>query len=318
MTTIEQASQLHRAGRIAEAVDHLRNAGLGGDGAAWVELALWFLQGNGVVRDLRVSRELFGRAAALGDRQARMIHLSLVANGTGGPSDWPEGLRLLRTAARDDADAARQVELIAAMDLNERGDPKRATAGRMLQDRPETHLFTGLLTAVECEALAAAALPSLAPSVVIHPATGRAIPHPVRTSDNAGFPWLAETPFIHAINRRLAAASRTDVAAGEPLQVLRYRPGQEYKPHFDAVPDTDNQRVLTMLAYLNDGYEGGETLFISTGLRVSGAVGDVLMFRNATDDGRPDPQSQHAGLPVTRGEKLIASRWIRQRRFGPL
>ena len=318
MSSIDQGLQLHRAGRVAEAVAHLRDAGLAGDASAFVELAMWFLQADGVARDLRVARELFGRAAAMGERRARMVHLSLVANGTGGPPDWGEALRLLRAAARDDAVAAREVELIAAMDIDERGDPRRPPTGRELQQRPATHLFAGLLTAAECDAIAAAALPALAPSVVIHPDTGQAIAHPVRTSDNAAFPWVDETPFLHAINRRLAAASRTDVAAGEPLQVLRYRPGQEYKPHFDAIAAADNQRVLTMLAYLNAGYAGGETLFLSTGLRVSGATGDVLMFRNADADGRPDPHSQHAGLPVTSGEKLIASRWIRQRRFGPL
>ncbi len=318
MSNIERASELLREGRVAEAVNHLRDAGLGGDAAAWVELALWFLQGNGVVRDLRVTRDLFGRAAALGDRQARMVHLSLIANGTGGTADWGAALRLLREAARDDAAAAREIELIAAMDVDERGDPNSIPAARLLQNQPATHLFAGLLSRAECDAVAAAARPTLAPSVVIHPETGQAIAHPVRTSDNAAFPWVAETPFLHAINRRLAAASKTDVAAGEPLQVLRYRPGQEYKPHFDAIAATDNQRVLTMIAYLNTGYEGGETLFITSGLRVSGTIGDVLMFRNADADGRPDPHSQHAGLPVTRGEKLIASRWIRQYRFGPI
>ena len=61
------------------------------------------------------------------------------------------------------------------------------------------------------------------------------------------------------------------------------------------------------------------TLFILMGfiLAFKGDVGDALLFRNATDDGRPDPESLHAGLPVTSGEKLLASRWIRQKPFGP-
>ncbi len=318
MTNIERASQLHRAGHVVDAVAHLRAAGLAGDAAAWIELAFWFLQGNGVVRDLNVARQLFGRAAAMGDRQARMIHLSLIANGTGGSSDWGQALTLLRQAARDDGQAALQVDLIAAMDLDADGNPRVAPAVRELQQQPETHLFEALLTPQECAAIADAALPALVPSVVVDPRSGQAIPHPVRTSDNAAFPWVSETPFIHAINRRLAAASKTDVTCGEPLQVLRYRPGQEYKPHFDALPPGDNQRVVTMICYLNAGYVGGETQFMTTGLRVRGEIGDVLMFRNAGADGSPDPHSQHAGLPVTQGEKLVASRWIRQRRFGPV
>ena len=104
---------------------------------------------------------------------------------------------------------------------------------------------------------------------------------------------------------------------GEPLQVLRYRPGQEYRPHFDAIANDDNQRVMTFLVYLNDDYEGGETEFLSTGLKVRGRKGDGLLFRNADISGAPDPSSQHAGLPVTAGEKYLASRWIRERRFTP-
>jgi prolyl 4-hydroxylase len=126
------------------------------------------------------------------------------------------------------------------------------------------------------------------------------------------FPWVSEDMVVSALNRRIAAASNTDRRCGEPLQVLRYRPGQEYRPHLDALPSRENQRVLTMLVYLNDRYSGGETCFTATGLKFSGAPGDALLFRNATPDGSPDPASQHAGLPVHEGEKYLASRWIRQ------
>jgi len=68
---------------------------------------------------------------------------------------------------------------------------------------------------------------------------------------------------------------------------------------------------------LNDDYEGGETEFLSTGLKVCGRKGDGLLFRNADASGKPDLNSQHAGLPVTAGEKYLASRWIRERRFTP-
>ena len=117
-------------------------------------------------------------------------------------------------------------------------------------------------------------------------------------------------PAIHALNRRLAAASGTGVEQGEPLQVLRYRPGQQYRPHFDAIPGLANQRVATALVYLNEDYEGGETCFVRSGLKVKGRRGDAIVFRNTTDEGRADPASEHAGLPVTAGVKLIASRWI--------
>jgi prolyl 4-hydroxylase len=97
--------------------------------------------------------------------------------------------------------------------------------------------------------------------------------------------------------------------------VLRYRPGGEYRPHFDAIPGFANQRAMTFLVWLNDGYEGGETHFPTPGLRLKGRAGDAILFRNTGPDGRRDPAAGHAGLPVTGGEKLIASRWIRERPF---
>ena len=72
-----------------------------------------------------------------------------------------------------------------------------------------------------------------------------------------------------------------------------------------------------MLVYLNDDYAGGETLFLKNGLKVRGRTGDAILFRNAADDGTPDPTALHAGLPVNSGEKYLASRWIRQKPFGP-
>ena len=48
--------------------------------------------------------------------------------------------------------------------------------------------------------------------------------------------WLIEDPVIHALNRRLAAVSGTAWDQGEPLQILRYSPGQQYRNHFDFFP----------------------------------------------------------------------------------
>jgi prolyl 4-hydroxylase len=97
------------------------------------------------------------------------------------------------------------------------------------------------------------------------------------------------------------------------LQVLHYAPGERYHEHSDALPGVapNQQRVLTFLIYLNEDYEGGETSFPALGLNVRGRLGDGLLFRNATPDGRPDERALHASLPVTNGVKHLASRWIR-------
>ena len=253
------------------------------------------------------ARALFARAGAAGNHQAAVIHCNLVASGV----DWGEGLKLLRRLAGRDRRCRRQLDIVEAM------APGPPPTGEVMSEAPHVVLFRGLFSREECGYLAEAATPMLEPSVVVDPATGRQRPDPVRISDGVGFTLPLENPAVHALNGRLAAASGTKVAQGEPLQVLRYRPGGEYKPHFDAIPGFANQRLFTMIVWLNEDFDGGETMFMKTRLRAKGRTGDALLFRNARPDGTRDPDSGHAGLPVTRGEKLIASRWIRARPFVP-
>jgi prolyl 4-hydroxylase len=265
--------------------------------------------------DPAAARELFRRAAAGGERKAATIYANLLAAGVGGPRDWPRALLLLDGLARGSARAAGERALIAGMALDAEGDPLSLPEAEPVSQRPHILRFRGLLSASECAWLIAAAAPMLAPAVVIDPATGEQRPDPLRTARAVGFTAPLENPGVHALNRRLAAAAGTAPEQGEPLQVLHYAPGGEYRPHLDAIPGFANQRVMTMLVWLNDGYQGGETRFPDADLTLRGAAGDAILFRNTLADGRPDSLSCHAGLPVARGEKWLASRWMRARPF---
>lgn len=55
---------------------------------------------------------------------------------------------------------------------------------------------------------------------------------------------------------------------GEDIQVLRYEHGQKYDPHYDYFSDKVNiarggHRLATVLMYLTDVTNGGETVFPS-------------------------------------------------------
>lgn len=309
---VAQADQLLEQGRAPEAIRLLSQAALAGNAEALYRLGAMRLEGRLLPRDLPMSRDLFRRSAEAGHAEASRVYTAFVANGTGGPSDWSLAMTLLRKSARKDARAKRQLKLIERMALTTAGDPVSVPEGEQLCTAPLVVRYRRLLTDPECNYLVETAKPMFRPSVIVD-GSGRQIPNPVRTSETAAFPWPLENPAVHAINRRLAAISGTEPDHGEPLQVLRYSPGQEYKPHFDAVPGLDNQRHLTALVYLNDEYEGGETLFIKVGLSVRGERGDAILFRNSGSDGVQNEDAMHAGLPVAKGTKLIASRWIRQR-----
>lgn len=313
MTEVERAYRLLASGDVRQAVMCLEGAGTSGDADSLLELGVWFLEGRDVPRDLARSRECFQRAGDLGDVRAKRVYICFLANGVGGQADWLAAKRELQSLASQDGNATRQLELLATMSIDDHGYPVEIPHGRQLSATPEVFLFEKVLAAAECEYLIDAAEPLLQPSVIVDPGTGQMRPHPVRTSEGAMFPWASEDLVISALNRRIAVATSTDVECGEPLQVLRYSPGQEYRPHLDALPAGANQRVVTMLVYLNQDYDGGETLFTKTGLKVSGGKGNGLSFRNALPSGLPDIAAEHAGLPVLSGHKYVASRWIRER-----
>jgi prolyl 4-hydroxylase len=310
---VQRAQGLADRGDVRGAAALLKQAESSGDPVAARELALWCLTGQLIRRDLAVSRALFERAAELGDSYSAAVTRAFIAGGVGGPADWPHAITLLRESAARDPQSASQLELIEAMDLGPKGEPPSTYDSQALSDSPEVRRFPALFTPAECAYLIETAAPALRPSVVVDPYSGQQVPNPIRTSSAAGFPFLDENPAIHALNRRLAAASCTDVRAGEPLQILHYAPGEEYRQHSDALPQVapDQQRILTFLVYLNEDYEGGETAFPALGIQVRGRTGDGLLFRNALPNGALDQRAIHAGLPVTRGVKHLASRWIR-------
>jgi prolyl 4-hydroxylase len=310
---VSRAEALLRGGDLEGAAAVLKQAERGGDGLAARELALWLMIGKRVRRDLAGSRALFERAAQLGDDYSAGVVRAMVGAGVGGPPDWPRTMSLLKGAAKGNQDANKQLQLIEAMQLGPAGEPLQEFRSEVLAGTPEVRLFPALFTKAECAYLIETAKPLLRPSVVVDPHSGQQVPNPIRTSAGASFPFVDENPAIHALNRRLAAASGTDVRAGEPLQILRYMPGEQYREHSDALPGVapSQQRVWTFLVYLDDEYDGGETAFPSVGLKVRGHGGDGLLFRNASTAGVPDARALHAGLPVTRGVKHLASRWIR-------
>ena len=312
-----KAETMAASGRVPEAVLALNQLAARGDADALFTLGMWRLAGQFVPLDLGAARDLFRRAGEAGRTDAAIIHTNFLASGVGGAPDWKAAMARLEALARTDARSKAQLKLIRKMELTEDGAPLAMPKGELCSPSPHVERFPGLLTPAECDYLAAAAAPMLKPSLVVDERSGRQVPHPIRSSDGAIFSWLLANPAVHALNRRMAAASATHVDQGEPLQILRYRPGQQYKAHYDALAGLKNQRIMTLLVYLNDDYRGGETRFLKAGLSLKGRKGEGLLFRNTLADGRPDPMSEHAGLPVTAGVKLIASRWIRAEPFVP-
>lgn len=313
---LNQAYQLWNGGRIPEALLIFGQLAAQGEPEALFMLGGAKWSGAGGTQDPARGRELFRQAGEAGHSDARIFLTNLLANGVAGPRDWPGVIQRLRIEAKSEPRRREALVLVEKMKLGEAGDPQQAPKGETLSDSPAVTLFPRLFTADECEYLRKLAEPLFTPSTVFD-SNRKLVRDPIRTSDGGTIHWLIEDPAVHALNRRLGAATGTSAEQGEAIQILRYRPGQQYHPHLDFVRASGNDRVLTALVYLNHDYGGGETCFVKTGLKVKGRKGDVLVFRNAAPDGGPDPMAEHAGLPVTSGTKYIASRWIREKRWAP-
>ena len=310
---LTKAFALSAEGRHAEALLLVHQAAAEGDAEAIFTLADMHWRGQMVEQDYARGRDLFGQASDLGHPIARRAFTNLLGSGAVGRRDWGKAVERLREEAQGDVRRAQMLGLIEKMPLTPTGFVAKPPVGELINGRPEITLFRGLFTPEECDFLIAVAEPTYAQSKVVAE-VGRDAVDPMRTSEDAPIHWLIEDPATHALNRRLAAASGTLYDQGEPLLILRYRPGQQYRRHYDALPGVDNQRFKTALVYLNDDYEGGETEFTRIGVKVRGRKGDGIVFRNTFEGSRADPLSEHAGLPVISGTKYLASRWIRERR----
>lgn len=315
--SVERARALLGSGVAAEAVRLVSDAAKRGDPIALNELALWHVYGQPVRRDFAMARLLFGRAGEAGHKPAAITHAVFVALGAGAAPDWPGALALIEAAARRDPVAAKQVELIRDMDIDESGRPLALPALDQRSTGPVVDLRHALFSPEECAHVKALAAPLLAPSIVIDSRTGRQSPNPIRSSFDAVLGPIQQDMVVHALNMRIAAATATDVDQGEPLVILRYQPGQQYRVHHDGLPGETNQREKTAIVYLNDDYAGGETTFPALDLAIKGGGGDILSFANILPDSRIDDRSRHAGQPVQSGVKWICTRWIRKARFDP-
>jgi prolyl 4-hydroxylase len=301
---LEQAGKIARSDGPQAAVRFVEQAAQAGDPDGNFLVAHWLLYGSDRPRDAVAACRHLEQSAEAGMPEALRVLAHLIASGAGCAPDPDKALALLEKAAPGDPIAAAELAMLPHVS-DRTGEHDRVSAD------PHIEIVRGLLSHEECAYLIDRAEPLLKPSFVDDGRTGIGRPDPIRTSHGAAFVPHEEDLVVQAINGRLAAASGTEVANAEALYVMRYTPGQQYRPHMDALPGLANQREWTAIAYLNDAFEGGATAFPKLGLSLRLDVGDVLLFRNSDSSQQPDPRMLHAGEPVTSGEKWIATRWIR-------
>lgn len=321
-----------------ERKDLERRAG-DGDPDAQFALGLALLEGAGAMADGPRAIALIESAVRSGHSEAMATCALFEAMGAGRPQSWPLALDLLAQAAeRGSASAQGQLLALAGGDSPAAGAAGDwgavrdrialdrllgAPARQILSDSPRIISFTAIASPAECDWVMAKASDRLQRAKVFHTATGGQATNPVRDNSGTEFQLPQMDVVLEVLRARISAATRLPVPIFEPTQVLHYAVGEQFRPHHDFLdPDAPGfaeqlrlygQRIATVLIYLNDGYEGGETVFPKLGISYRGGAGDGLFWTNVDREGRADPLTMHAGTPPTSGEKWVVSQWIRDR-----
>lgn len=192
----------------------------------------------------------------------------------------------------------------------------------VLSESPRIVLYRNFLSSAECDQMVKDATPHLQRSMVVNPVSTDSKVDEARTSEGMFFPGRGSNSLIADVEKRIAQLTNTPVEHGESIQVLHYGPGAEYKPHYDyfdpstvggaAAYNRGGQRVMTFIMYLHDTEEGGETIFPKANVAVKPIKGNAVLFYNCLPDGIEDNLTLHGGAPVGKGEKWIATKWIRK------
>ena len=214
------------------------------------------------------------------------------------------------------------IQLIPIMDT---GFPKKIAENVvMFSSNPILYVVDDFLSNDECNAFIDASSGKLEESTVV--SAEKEIKHKNRTSKNC---WIAHdaNDQVHEVSKRLSILVQMPIRNAEQYQLVFYKVGAEYKPHYDAFNyETDigkkywepgGQRMITVIAYLNDVEDGGGTNFPNLGVTIPAKKGNVLVFHNALESTstihpKVNPQSLHAGMPVIKGEKWMVNLWFRE------
>jgi prolyl 4-hydroxylase len=104
--------------------------------------------------------------------------------------------------------------------------------------------------------------------------------------------------------------------ANNPIQIVYNFIGFDAPAMAQLKPSDGGQRFASFLIYLNTVEAGGETRFPKLNISVKPIAGRALYFRNLYFNGTEHQLSLHGGDPVLKGEKYLATKWMRMNQWG--
>lgn len=196
--------------------------------------------------------------------------------------------------------------------------------GETISGDPRITLFSDVLDPVDRAHLMFLSIPYLTRAHVINPEGGRdGMVSDIRTSMSTYLPFSIVDMIGRYIELKIVGETGERLETSEPMSILRYAPGEYYRPHVDyfnpKLPtsrdllENGGQRTASAVTYLAAPTSGGGTSFPKLKLHIPAVAGSTLWFRNCHEDGRIDDRSLHAGDTVEEGEKWVVTKWFRQR-----
>jgi len=184
----------------------------------------------------------------------------------------------------------------------------------------QLYLLDRFLSVEECDAVAEIARRKLRPSTLTVPAEN------FRTSKTCDLATMLDS-LVVTIDARISTTIGIPLLYSEPIQAQLYDKGDEFKPHTDFFKPNEYEanavekgnRTWTFMVYLTDTPRGGATQFLQVKPHraFQPTKGTALVWNNLDDEGRPNPRTLHRGAPVEEGEKVIITKWFRERGAGP-
>ena len=182
---------------------------------------------------------------------------------------------------------------------------------------------TNFLNNSECQHIMRTAAAALSRSTVVDNGhVGGSVVDQIRTSTGTFLPLGAESGdrVVEAIERRIAELTMLPEENQEALQVLHYGHGEKYGAHMDTFfdkrltgPEVGGERIATILMFLNEPEEGGETVFPNVAVRRSSEALPAWCPSSLGHPKKPCGAARpEAGRPLPRGAAAV----IRHNRAG--
>ena len=188
-------------------------------------------------------------------------------------------------------------------------------------DRLQLYVIPKFLTDPECDSLIDVVNQNLRPSTV----TSGRDDYGFRTSSTCDL-YSDKSAAAKMLDKKISKTLGVKLSWSETNQGQKYLVGQEFKAHtdyftpnskeFEKFGNEMGQRTWTFTVYLNETPKGGATYFTKIDKPFYPKKGQATIWNNLNKDGTINPWTEHHGMPVEDGEKIIVTKWFRDKGKG--